>query len=38
MHFGRNAGPEPVVILVASLFVTGEPAAIPVTLVATPEP
>lgn len=38
IHFGRNAGPEPVVILVASLFLTGEPAAIPVTPEATPAP
>lgn len=26
-HYGRNAGPEPVVILVASLFTIGEPPA-----------
>lgn len=38
VHFGRNLGPEPVVILVASLFVAGEPPAILVTPVATPEP
>lgn len=38
VHFGRNAGPEPVVILVASLFFIGEPPAIPVTLEATPAP
>lgn len=27
VHFGRNVGPEPVVILVASLFTTGAPPA-----------
>lgn len=38
VHFGRNIGPEPVVILVASLFTTGEPPAhvIAATPVATP--
>lgn len=37
VHFGENAGTEPVVILVASLFEIGEPPAILVgTPVATP--
>lgn len=38
IHFGRNGGPEPVVILVASLFVADEPPAILVTPEATPAP
>lgn len=33
VHYGRNLGPEPVVILVASLFTIGEP---PAHLIATP--
>jgi len=39
VHFGRNAGPEPVVILVASLFTSGAPPAslIDATPGATPE-
>ncbi len=38
-HYGRNAGPEPVVILVASLFTSGAPSAtlIDATPIATPE-
>lgn len=38
-HYGRNAGPEPVVILVASLFTVGAPPAslVDATPVATPE-
>lgn len=41
VHFGRNAGPEPVVILVASLFEADEPSAILIDLgtpVASPAP
>ena len=38
-HYGRNAGPEPVVILVASLFTSGAPPAtlLDATPIATPE-
>lgn len=38
-HYGRNAGPEPVVILVASLFTVGAPPAslVDATPMATPE-
>lgn len=38
IHFGRNSGTEPVVILVASLFVADEPPATVVTPEATPAP
>lgn len=31
VHFGENAGPEPLVILAASLLEAGQPAAIPVS-------
>jgi quercetin dioxygenase-like cupin family protein len=31
VHFGANRGQRPVVILLATLFTTGSPAAIPVT-------
>jgi len=37
VHFGRNAGPEPVVILVSSLFAQDEPPASVVTI-GTPVP
>lgn len=37
VHFGRNAGPEPVVILVSSLLTVGEPPA-SVVAVGTPGP
>ena len=39
VHFGRNAGTEPVVILVSSLFLIGQPPASPIdaTPVATPQ-
>jgi quercetin dioxygenase-like cupin family protein len=36
VHFGRNAGPEPVVLSVASLLASGEPPAKLVTPMATP--
>lgn len=36
VHFGRNAGPEPVVILVASLLTEGQPPAHLVPMDATP--
>lgn len=36
IHFGRNLGPEPVVILVASLFASDQPPARIVPLDATP--
>lgn len=36
VHFGRNAGDEPLVILAASLFTAGEPPSHPVSLDATP--
>lgn len=36
IHFGRNRGPEPVIILVASLFASGQPPAQVVPLEATP--
>lgn len=36
VHFGRNAGPEPVVILVASLLAEGQPPAHIVPMDATP--
>lgn len=40
VHFGRNAGTEPVVILVSSLFTIGQPPSSPIdtTPVATPQP
>jgi len=40
VHYGRNIGPEPVVILVASLFAIGEPSAhlIDTPPLATPRP
>ena len=39
VHFGRNAGTEPVVILVSSLFTIGQPPSSPIdaTPVATPQ-
>jgi mannose-6-phosphate isomerase-like protein (cupin superfamily) len=37
VHFGRNPGPGPLVILVASLFEAGQPPSHPWTPPATPE-
>jgi mannose-6-phosphate isomerase-like protein (cupin superfamily) len=37
VHFGRNPGPDPLVILVASLFAAGQPPSHPWTPPATPE-
>lgn len=38
VHFGRNDGTEPVVILASTLLTAGQPAAIPVNDAGTPVP